>query len=95
MRASVEGRRSPRVAPLLAPRASAVWRFGWLPAQSPEPLPDPGGQAVRHLHHYLRFRRPRRSGLRRVNAEERLGKHHGSSWQANSGDQIAVRDVYA
>lgn len=68
-RGSAEDIRSPRVASLPASRPSAVRRLVWLPAQTPEPLPDPGGQAVPHLHHYLRFRRPRRSGLGRVNAE--------------------------
>ena len=46
-------------------------------------------------HHYLRFHRPRRSGLRRVNAEREAREAHGSSSQTNSGDRMAVRDVSA
>jgi hypothetical protein len=44
------------------PCLSGVRSSGRLPAELPQPLPDPCGQAMRDLHEAPRFRRPRRSG---------------------------------
>jgi len=60
-----------------APGAGAVRRFGRAPAEVPQPLPDPGGQATRDLHEHLAST-ALGAMASEVTRKERLGRNHGS-----------------